>query len=134
MINVILIIMIINFSGVFLKHLLLNFVNTLTNGEWRCLRSVVIVTVILLVPLLIQKTFETMNISILLTKLDNYWISCNLFRWFENYLGYRSEYVDVNNLLSRKKNNKSRLSQGSILRPHFSYFLWRILIVFQLVN
>jgi len=66
-----------------------------------------------------SKAFETVNHSILLSKLEYYGIKNTALRWVESYLNNRSQYVCYNTHSSCKLICKCGVPQGSILGPLF---------------
>lgn len=73
--------------------------------------------VIIAVFLDFQRAFETIDINILLLKLQKYGITNNALKWFSNYLKGRSQYVVIRNEKSNLIQNNLGVPQGSILGP-----------------
>ena len=65
----------------------------------------------------LQKAFDTVNHDILLSKLKHYGIRGIPLKWFQTYLGDRSQYVTINGTSSTVKNITTGVPQGSILGP-----------------
>ena len=65
----------------------------------------------------LQKTFDTVNHDILLSKLNHCSIRGVAFDWFKSYLSDRTQYVTTNNGRSEIQTIKYGVSQGSILGP-----------------
>ena len=65
----------------------------------------------------LSKAFDTLNHKILLHKLQLYGIRGNAYRWLENYLSNRQQYVTFNGIDSTFKNIECGVPQGSILGP-----------------
>lgn len=70
-----------------------------------------------MVMLDLQKAFDTVDHSILLTKLRA--IGCNntAVKWFESYLQNRKQVVDVGGALSKPQTVQCGVPQGSVLGP-----------------
>ena len=64
-----------------------------------------------------QKAFDTVNHSILLSKLHRYGIRGTAQLWFRDYLSQRQQYVLFSNAESEKSTVKCGVPQGSILGP-----------------
>ena len=65
----------------------------------------------------LQKSFDTVNHNILLTKLEHYGLRGTLKLWFKSYLDDRSQLVSLNGTNSETKNMKHGVPQGSVLGP-----------------
>ena len=65
----------------------------------------------------LKKAFDTIDHDILLQKLDQIGIRGKANDWFRSYLNNRSQYVEVNQVTSHKKQVKCGVPQGSILGP-----------------
>ena len=65
----------------------------------------------------LSKAFDTVNHSILLSKLDLYDIRGNENKWFRSYLSNRKQKVFVNGVESNLLLVNSAVPQGSILGP-----------------
>ena len=65
----------------------------------------------------LQKAFDTIDHSILLTKLEFYGIRGTSLEWIKNYLQNRKQYVKFNGISSSYKNILCGVPQGSILGP-----------------
>ena len=65
----------------------------------------------------IKKCFDTINHSILLTKLQRYGIRNNELKWCVSYLQSRQQLVTCNNKISSKKNVTIGVPQGTVLGP-----------------
>ena len=65
----------------------------------------------------IFKDFDTVNHGILLKKLEHYGIRDNMLDWFQSYLSYRKQYVDINGKSSDLLDITCGVPQGSVLGP-----------------
>lgn len=65
----------------------------------------------------IKKCFDTINHSILLSKLSHYGIIDEELRWFKNYVIDRSQIVSVNGKVSSKNIVNIGVPQGTVLAP-----------------
>ena len=64
-----------------------------------------------------SKCFDTVCHSKLLFKLSKFGIKETAFKWIENFLTGRTQFVKINNALSSPKSVKSGVPQGSVLGP-----------------
>ena len=64
-----------------------------------------------------SKAFDTVNHKILLCKLYVYGIRGKPFKWFENYLHNRTQYVKIDDVESGMETIKCGVPQGSTLGP-----------------
>ena len=65
----------------------------------------------------LQKAFDTVDHSILLSKLYHYRIRGLANKWFESYLANRKQFVSVNAFESSTSSITCDVLQGSVLRP-----------------
>ena len=65
----------------------------------------------------LQKAFDTVDHSILLTKLKHYGIKGIANDWFKSYLTGRSQYTSVNGFDSEHRDMNYGVPQGSVLGP-----------------
>ena len=64
-----------------------------------------------------SKAFDTVDHTILLSKLYHYGIRRSALSWFSSYLSNRKQYVSYNNVSSNIKTISCGVPQGSILGP-----------------
>lgn len=65
----------------------------------------------------IKKAFDTVNHSILLSKLEFYGIRGPMYDWFKDYLSNRKQFTRVNNISSTTQTINCGVPQGSVLGP-----------------
>ena len=65
----------------------------------------------------LKKAFDTIDHTILLSKLLTYGIDENSLKWFESYLDKRSQRCNVNGYISGTNQTTCGVPQGSILGP-----------------
>jgi hypothetical protein len=65
----------------------------------------------------LSKAFDTLDHSILLSKLQHYGISNTELNWFSSYLNNRKQYVELQGETSDMSQIKTGVPQGSILGP-----------------
>ena len=65
----------------------------------------------------LKKSFDTVNHTILLNKLEHCGIRGSGLKWFTSYLSTRSQYVSINNTTSDTKRITCGVPQGSVLGP-----------------
>ena len=65
----------------------------------------------------LKKAFDTVNHTILLTKLNHYGIRGVVLDWFKSYLSQREKFVNVNGHYSLSLPMTCGVPQGSILGP-----------------
>ena len=78
--------------------------NTIYNGNYRCG-----------IFIHLKKTFDTVNQTILLKKLEHYGFRGVPLQWFESYLSARKQFVSVNGHSSDELEIKHGIPQGSVL-------------------
>ena len=64
-----------------------------------------------------QKAFDTVDHSILISKLQHYGIRGCINDWFKSYLDRRTQTTAINNHISKKEYNHYGVPQGSVLGP-----------------
>ena len=64
-----------------------------------------------------RKAFDTIDFTILLSKLYKYGIRSTVHNWFKEYLMGRSQFVSLNNVSSSMREILCGVPQGSILGP-----------------
>ena len=65
----------------------------------------------------ISKAFDTIDHTILISKLEHYGDENNELQWFISYMHNRQQYVEVENIKSTTETITTRVPQGSILGP-----------------
>jgi len=65
----------------------------------------------------LQKAFDTVNISILLSKLEYYGFRGCCLDWFRSYLKDRPQYTVVNDSVSALRTSTCGIPQGTVLGP-----------------
>jgi len=64
-----------------------------------------------------KKDFDTVDHSILLSKLYHYGIRGPVNEWFSSYLNGRAQTTQIDKQISSKRNMLTGVSQGSVLGP-----------------
>ena len=80
----------------------------------------------------LQKAFDTVEHSVLLSKLPFFGVTGNELKWIKNYLTGRFQYVHYDNVKSEPQLIKSGVPRGSILGPLL--FLTQINDVIKIVD
>ena len=65
----------------------------------------------------LKKAFDTVDHSILLSKLYLYGIRGIVNNWFSSYLAHRTQTTQIDNHVSSKRNSVTGVPQGSVLGP-----------------
>ena len=71
-----------------------------------------------------SKAFDTVDHSILLSKLSHYGVRGIALKWFDSYLFERLQFVTYNGVQSERKFSRCGVPQGSILGPPFVFTLY----------
>lgn len=87
-------------------HLIDNIISTLDSNIFVCS-----------IFLDLSKAFDTVNHNILLAKLQKYGFHGIVFKWLQNYITKRSQFVSINGCHSNKMDIHCGVPQGSILGP-----------------
>jgi len=65
----------------------------------------------------LQKAFDTVNIDILVHKLEHYGVRGTCLSWFKSYLINRSHYTVLNGIKSDTRVSQCGVPQGTVLGP-----------------
>ena len=76
----------------------------------------------------LQKAFNTVDHSILLSKLCHYGIRGLTNKWFESYLANLMQFVSINPFASSTSSITCGLLQGSVWGPYFFCYILMIYI------
>ena len=67
----------------------------------------------------LSKAFDTADYKILISKLKNYDVRGNNFKWFESYLNNCKQFIAYNNKYTSFETIACGVPQGSILGPYY---------------
>ena len=65
----------------------------------------------------LSKAFDTIDHTILISKLEYYGVENNELQWFISYMHNRQQYVEIENIKSTTETITTGVPQGSILGP-----------------
>ena len=88
------------------NHALIHIHNSTENNEFGCG-----------IFIDLKKAFDTVNHSILLSKLNHYGVRGKAYDWFQSYLSNREQFVCINGHKSDSLSITCGVPQGSILGP-----------------
>ena len=77
----------------------------------------------------LKRAFDTVNHSVLLSKLNHYGVRGKAYDWFQSYLSNREQFVCINGHKSDSLSITCGVPQGSILGPLL--FLLCILMIYR---
>ena len=72
----------------------------------------------------LSKAFDILDHKILMNKSKYYGINWTPLCWFMSYLSNRTQYVEINNVISSSSTISTGVPQGSILVPLLFFYLY----------
>ena len=102
-------------SGFRRRHSTASTLLRATNDWYRALDTHLMIGVLFLD---VSKAFDTVDHSLLLSKLQSYGVSVSTLMWFKSYLSGRSQFTKIGDVKSHPLSVTAGVPQGSILGPN----------------